>query len=98
MQREMLNFILKDSECLKGGTKEACIKVKDYLVDGYGSCISDEEFIESVKVLLAFAFLEEDIVPKRWKCDTECKMCSKLHCLGGYNVDISGEECPYCKK
>ena len=98
MQREMLNFVLKDSECLEGGTKEACIKVKDYLADGLLSCVDDKEFIESVKILMAFAFFKEDTVPKRWQCDTECKMCSTLHCPGGYNIALFGEECPYCKK
>lgn len=31
MNREELNFVLKQNDYLEGGTKEACIKVRDFL-------------------------------------------------------------------
>ena len=51
MEKNKLDFILKENNFLKGGTKEACIKAREFIryssifEDGISSklsCISDE--------------------------------------------------------
>lgn len=32
MKREDLDFVLKQNDYLEGGTKEACVKVRDFLL------------------------------------------------------------------
>ena len=58
MEREMLNFVLQDNHYIEGGTKEACIKVRDFLhyaqlsgnkIISTNTCVSAEEFAEAVK-------------------------------------------------
>ena len=57
MEREMLNFVLRDNHYIEGGTKEACIKVRDFLhyaqlsgnkIISANTCVSAEEFAEAV--------------------------------------------------
>ena len=74
MEREMLNFVLRDNHYIEGGTKEACIKVRDFLhyaqlsgnkIISANTCVSAEEFAEAVKTLMAAAFQQDDTIPER---------------------------------
>ena len=95
MERKELDFVLKQNQYLEGGTKEACIKVRDFLqhattpetqIHSALSCVAADEFIESVKTLLAFTFRQDDTIPERWKCDNDCQMVSALLCPGECNI------------
>ena len=96
MDREMLNFILSSNEYLPNGSKEACIKVKEYIKYGEKSCVSKEEFEKAVKTLIAYTFLKEDEVPEFWHCDLDCVRCTWILCKGECNVDKEAKKrCPY---
>lgn len=86
MERKELEFILEKNHYLEGGTKEACVKARDFIVNSINpgnqlqsplSCVKADEFIEAVKVLMAFACRQEDTIPETWKCDIDCHMNSK---------------------
>lgn len=105
MQREQLNFVCEDNEYLKGGTKEACVKARDFITHVINrgndlsaplSCVSANEFIESVKVLMAYAFKKEDEVPEFYKCDNDCRKVSHLLCPGECSVTSDAKKmCPF---
>lgn len=106
MKRECLEIILKQNSYLKGGTKEACVKVREFLhyaINSDGrikqsdlSCVSLDEFIEATKILMAYASLQEDEIPKTWCCDVDCKRTTEIFCPGECNINKkSGELCPF---
>lgn len=105
MKREELEFILESNECLAEGTKEACIKAREFLhhatnqgnqIHAAVSCVTAEEFVEAVKTLMAFAFQQEDTVPERWRCDNDCQRVSDLLCPGECNISKKAEKlCPF---
>lgn len=38
----------------------------------------------------------DDIVPKTWHCDSDCKHCTALSCPGEYGIDKNSKNlCPY---
>ena len=105
MQREKLEFVCKDNGYLAGGTKEACVKARDFIknVINHGndlcsplSCVSANEFVESVKILTAYAFDKEDVVPEFYKCDNDCRKVSHLLCPGECSVTSDAKKmCPF---
>lgn len=74
---------------LKGGTKEACVTIREALISirthkgsiapdsfsfGENSTVSMEDFLEAVKTLMAFSYSQEDTIPERFQCvDADCK-------------------------
>lgn len=105
MERKELDFVLKQNQYLEGGTKEACVKVRNFLqhVTNPGnqfhseqSCITADEFVESVKTLMAFAFRQDDTIPERWRCDIDCRMISHFLCPGECNISKTAKNmCPF---
>ena len=105
MNQNELNYVLKVNNYSEGGTKEACVKVKEFLrraiikeqdVHSVASCVTAEEFVKSVEILMASAFQHEDEIPERWSCDTDCKKVFNLLCLGEFCISKDSEElCPY---
>lgn len=105
MERKELDFVLAHNHYLEGGTKEACVKVRDFLhhatnpgnqIHSALSCVTADEFMEAVKTLMAFAFQENDSIPERWKCDSDCRMNSSIFCLGECNISKTVDRmCPY---
>lgn len=105
MKREELDFVLEQNQYLEGGTKEACVKVRNFLryatttedqVHAPRSCVTAEEFVESVKILMAFAFREKDTIAEQWRCDKDCQMVSYLLCPGECNLSIMADKkCPF---
>ncbi len=105
MRQEELDFVLEQNEYLEGETKEACVKVKEFLnyatssekqIESMLSCVTAYEVVEAVKVLMAFAFLQSDTVPKHWKCDVDCRRRSAILCPGECNVSKSADNmCPF---
>ena len=116
MDKEFLEFIIEHFECVPGGSKEACIKVRQFignaivdeegrLIPSLNSAVSSEEFLEAVRVLMAFAWQnrEQDTVPERFICDSdctqigdfclgECQLVSKRHSEYG---KVKSKQCPY---
>ena len=83
MKREELDFIIKANRCLEGGIKEAYIKARDFLQHAKNpgnqlqapmSCVTADEFAKAVKVLMEFAFEQEDTIPKKWKRKNDCEI------------------------
>lgn len=105
MERRELDFVLKQNRFLKGGTKEACIKIRDFLrhavksenqIHSSDSCITADEFMEAVRTLMAFAYQQDDNIPERWRCDGDCRRVSYLFCSGECNTsDESQNLCPF---
>lgn len=105
MEKNKLDCMLKENNFLKGGTKEACIKAREFIryssifEDGISSklsCISDEEFLKSVKILIAYAFKQDDVIPETWNCDNACRRVYEDFCPGECNINKnSSKTCPY---
>lgn len=106
MVRKELDSVLKQNQYLEGGTKEACVKVKDFLrhattnpgnqIQSTLSCVTADEFIEAVRTLMSFSFQQEDTIPEKWRCDDDCKRTSNLLCPGECNINKTSEkECPF---
>ena len=105
MERGELEFVLESNHYLKGGTKEACVKARDYIVNSMNpgnqlhaplSSVRADEFVEAVRVLVAFAFRQEDTIPETWKCDNDCCRSSSFLCPGECNIKNDSEKmCPY---
>ena len=103
MTKDELNFIIEDNQYLKGGTKEASLKVKDYVkkIQYIESNSSTEfkEFLEYLNTLLAFAFPAKDTIPERWYCECDCRHNGCMICPGEFNTDKTSEKiCPYYKQ
>ena len=105
MERKELDFVLKQNHYLEGGTKEACVKVRDFLshatnpgnqIHSALSCVTADEFMDAVKTLMAFAFRQDDTIPEKWKCDNDCRMVSNLLCPGECNISKNADKmCPF---
>lgn len=105
MERKELDSILKQNHYLEGGTKEACIKARDFLqhatnpgnqIHSSLSCVTADEFVEAVKILMLFAIQQEDTIPEKLKCDDVCRMVSSLLCPGECNISKTANKlCPF---
>lgn len=105
LNRDEIEFVLSDNRYLKGGTKEACVRVRQVLKKSQNNCnqlhesfssVENDEFLEAVKVLMAAAFKKEDEIPETWYCDNDCKMVSNLLCPGECNLsNDSKKRCPF---
>lgn len=88
--RDIDRFI-EDSKCIQGGTKEACLKVREILSKGvvrrdsfYASHseVSVDEFIQAVRVLVAFASNLPDEKVEVYYCQGDCARYYDKHCVG----------------
>lgn len=117
MNRQELDFVLKKMAFKPGGTREACVKVREFMVNLYKyksdsgqvklpaghaplvfpeSCVTLDEFIEAVNVLMASAALKLDEIPTRWNCDTDCRHVCSMFCFGQFNVtNKEAAICPF---
>lgn len=105
MKKEELDFVLESNKYLKGGTKEACIKAREIVANYINpgnqlhpllTTTTVEEFVEAVKVLMAFAFSQPDTIPERWDCDNDCKRVGDLLCPGECNLSKTETRiCPF---
>ena len=103
MTKDEIEFILKNNGYLKNGTKEACLKVKDYLKQIKSieskSSIEFNEFIQCISTLIAFSFRAKDTIPERWYCENDCRYTSSLICPGEFNLEENSKKiCPYYKQ
>lgn len=109
MNRKELDTVLEQYRCKKGGTREASIKVRDFLRNttlgrsneqnlfAGRTSVTLREFIESVKILMAYASQHPDTVPNRWKCcGKECRIIELPMCPGELCIsDEAEKECPF---
>lgn len=104
MKKDELDLLLEQNNYLKGGTKKACVLVRDFLLHSSISNgtisstteIPTEKFVSAVKTLMAAGSQFDDIVPKTWHCDSNCKLCTALSCPGEYAIDKNSKNlCPY---
>lgn len=103
MTKDEIEFIIKDNSYLKNGTKQACIKVKDYMKNINSieskSSIEFNEFIQCIGTLIAFSFQAKDTIPERWYCENDCRYNGCIICAGEFNTDDKSEKiCPYYKQ
>lgn len=103
MTKEEIDFVLKDNSYLENGTKQACVKIQDFLKHiksiESSSSINNKEFLESVNILLAFTFASKDTVPNKWHCECDCRHSGSLLCPGEFNTDKSSHKlCPYYRQ
>lgn len=103
MTKDEIQFIVDYNNYLQGGTREAAIKIKDYLKQIKSieskSSIEFNEFIQCIGTLLAFTFSSKDTIPERWYCDNDCRYNSCMICPGEFNTDEKSEKiCPYYKQ
>ena len=106
MKREYVDYTIQKLKCVPNGSKEACVKVREYLqniqLDRKNNtissndfcCVSSEEFINSVQTLLAYAWQnrEQDMVPESWYCDNDCSNIDRcIFCSGEYQLAAKDE-------
>lgn len=91
MERKELEALIKEEGCIKGGTKEACIKAREVLTNKMnpgnqlhapGSSVSIDEFIEAVEVLVSFALEHEDKKVYKYYCESDCIYAGNQNCKG----------------
>ena len=105
MNRKKLKSLIEEKSYLKGGTKEACLKAKEFLrgaiceentIQSTQMAVNADEFREAVKLLVAFASKHADEVPKRWTCDEDCKRIFEDICPGEFGIDKNSKnKCPF---
>lgn len=108
MKRCDLEVVLKSNLYLDNGTKQACIKAKEFLhnvmplspesrqINSPFSCVNSDEFIEAVNILIVFASSQKDQIPEAWNCDSYCKSVNELICPGECGIDFSSNKrCPF---
>jgi hypothetical protein len=105
ISRKELEFVIENNKYLKGGTKEACVKVRQVLKNSQNvgsqfqaTCetVSSEEFMEAIQIIMAATFQKPDEVPDMWRCDSDCKMTSYLLCPGECNLNGNASKmCPH---
>ena len=105
MERKDQEYVLKNGHFQKGGTKEACVKAREFIRNSMNpgnqlhaplSCVNVDEFVEAVKTLIAFAYRQEDTIPETWTCDNDCRRSSSFLCPGECNIKNDSEKmCPY---
>ena len=84
------NDIIKESNCIEGGSKEAATKVRAVLKNISmanenilllcKSSVSVEEFLEAVFKLVTYAENGPDIKVELWYCETDCVRAPKTNC------------------
>ena len=106
MQRNVLDFALKNYDCMPGGSREACILANEFLrnscVGNNGirkiasSGVDSEEFLQAVRTLIAYAFPKDDEIPTMWHCEQDCHYVGAIVCRGECQAIKGAEnECPY---
>jgi hypothetical protein len=103
MKKDKFKFII-DRTCNKGGVKEACYVVREYLsnskadengiFNGDQSAVSNQEFLSAVESLLAFSWSQNiDIVPEMYLCDNDCsRLDTDGFCPGEFQLSKSSEK------
>jgi len=111
MERKELEALIKEEGCIKGGTKEACIKVREVInhkinpgnqLHAPGCSVKIEEFLDAVEVLVSFALEHEDKKVYKYCCESDCVYAGNPNCkgrliVGSKNKFPSGtvKVCPY---
>ena len=104
MTREQFANITKNLK--RGGVKEACYIVKEYIDNrqrSYGECaVTKTEVYEAVKVLLAFSFKnsDKDTEVNMFRCGDNCMMDSDENQVCLYQFmenEFSRSLCPHYK-
>lgn len=103
MDRKELEFVISDNKYLEGGTKEACVKIRQVLrnideseIKINADSVDTEEFINAIGILMSYAFRKPDEIPETWYCENDCRMVSYLLCPGECNLkDHSIKRCPF---
>lgn len=109
MDKQQLANTIKSSASWINGTKASCIKIRDFIENAQitekgiqttdATCVTTEEFVEALKILMAYSYLRYDEIPIRWHCKHNCKKKSDGICKGIFNVkDGYAIECPFYKK
>lgn len=105
MENREFNKIIQSEGCIKGGTKEACLKVQEvlrYAIDGedklFAPCsrVKIGEFIEAVKILMAFAKQHDDEYVELYYCEADCARFKSGPCPGDCALSEKATKlCPY---
>ena len=111
MERKELEALLKDEKCIEGGTKEACIKIREVLNHQFNpgnqlhapmSAVTIDEFIDAVEKLVSFALDHEDEKVYKYCCEPDCIYAGNPYCKGHLIVGVKNRRnakkvkiCPY---
>lgn len=104
MERKMFDFSVGEIKCIKGGIKEACVIVREYLqnskvsgesISSPNSAVTTEEFIQATNILMAYAWQnrKNDCIPEFWYCIDDCSNIDKcIFCPGEYQIASKDEK------
>lgn len=100
--------VIKSNNCIEGGTYEAYIKAREFIMNSYISSekiisyqkdVGVYEFLEAVKVLMTFASMHPDVHVDLYDCDMCCKHFKSKPCPGECMLsDKSRKRCPFYQK
>lgn len=100
---DKINELIKASNCIDGGSKEAAIKVravlKKIIMQNDSVLLLDqnnaEDFLQAVRKLVAFAERRPDTYVPLFYCEEDCAILSCHKCLIKPNLFKEGTEiCP----
>ena len=111
MERKELEQLIKHEKCIQGGTREACIKIREVMnhkmnpgnqLHAPGCSVTIEEFLDAVEILVSFAMEHEDKKVYKYCCEPDCVYAGNPYCKGRIIVGVKNrwnaknvKVCPY---
>ena len=103
---DKINELIKASNCIEGGSKEAAIKVRtvmknistaneNILLLGR-SGVNAEDFLQAIRKLVAYAESHADTKVELWYCETDCVRSQNPNCPYRQFMVSNGDKiCPH---
>ena len=102
MNKENFELVKQIRELRQGGVQEACLKVKEYLLNldnPDNAAVTREEFIDSVNILMNYSYenSNKDTIVEECYCEYDCRMNTEFNvCKGTFSVSGKGKKlCKY---
>jgi len=105
MENNKIYDVIKNGECIAGGTYEAYAKVRDILTNCYDggyklvsltNKVNMAEFLEAIKILMAFTSNHPDERVELYYCDSSCKHFKVKPCPGDCMLSPKAiNRCPF---
>lgn len=108
MERNNISDIIESGQYIECGTYEAYAKAKEIILNCYdggyklislSNNVTISEFLEAVKILMAFASNHPDEHIELYRCSTNCKYFKIKQCPGECLLSVkSTKRCPFCEE
>ena len=102
MNKENFELVKQIRELRQGGVQEACLIVKEYLLNldnPDNAAVTREEFIDAVHILMNYSYENSDknTMIDECYCEYDCRMNTEFNvCKGTFSVSGKGKKlCKY---